>query len=46
MMSDVQVVHSNSSSRIGTTIVVIAFAALAAAPWWADRANVRLLAEI
>ena len=44
--SDVRVVHSNWSSRIGTTIVVLAFAALAAAPWWADRASLRLLAEI
>ena len=45
-MSDVRVQHSNWSSRIGTTIVVIAFVALAAAPWWAERANLRLLAEI
>ena len=45
-MSDVRVIHSNWSSRIGTTIVVLAFAALAAAPWWADRASLRLLAEI
>ena len=45
-MSDVRVQHSNWSSRIGTTIVVLAFVALAAAPWWADRADLRLLAEI
>ena len=45
-MSDIHVQHSNWSSRIGTTIVVIAFGALAAAPWWADRASLRLLAEI
>jgi branched-chain amino acid transport system permease protein len=45
-MSEVRVQHSNWSSRIGTTIVVIAFMALAAAPWWAERANLRLLAEI
>jgi len=45
-MSDIRVQHSNWSSRIGTTIVVIAFMALAAAPWWAERANLRLLAEI
>jgi branched-chain amino acid transport system permease protein len=43
---DIRVQHSNWSSRIGTTIVVIAFFALAAAPWWAERANLRLLAEI
>jgi len=45
-MNDFRVQHSNWSSRIGTTIVVIAFVALAAAPWWAERANLRLLAEI
>jgi branched-chain amino acid transport system permease protein len=45
-MSDVTVRHSSASSMIGTTIVLIAFAALAAAPWWADRAELRLLAEI
>ena len=45
-MNEVRVQHSNWSSRIGTTIVVIAFVALAAAPWWAERANLRLLAEI
>src|SRR6187455_2282753 len=45
-MNDVRVQHSNWSSRIGTTIVVIAFFALAAAPWWAERADLRLLAEI
>ena len=45
-MNDVRVQHSNWSSRIGTTIVIMAFVALAAAPWWAERANLRLLAEI
>ena len=45
-MNDFRVQHSNWSSRIGTTIVVIAFVALAAAPWCAERANLRLLAEI
>src|SRR6187200_1982344 len=45
-MSDIRVQHSNRSSRIGTAIVVIAFVALAAAPWWAERADLRLLAEI
>ena len=43
-MNDFRVQHSNWSSRIGTTIVILAFAALAAAPWWAERANLRLLA--
>src|SRR5438132_1709488 len=45
-MNDFRVQHSNWSSRIGTTIVIMAFAALVAAPWWAERANLRLLAEI
>jgi branched-chain amino acid transport system permease protein len=45
-MSEVRIQHSNWSSRIGTTVVIIAFVALAAAPWWAERANLRLLAEI
>ena len=45
-MSDIRVQHSNWSSRIGTTIFVIAFIMLAAAPWWAERADLRLLAEI
>jgi branched-chain amino acid transport system permease protein len=45
-MNDFRVLHSNWSSRIGTMIVILAFVALAAAPWWADRANLRLLAEI
>jgi hypothetical protein len=42
-MTNIRVQHSNWSSRIGTTIVVIAFVALAAAPWWAERADLRLL---
>jgi branched-chain amino acid transport system permease protein len=46
MSGDFRVQHSNWSSRIGTTIVIMAFVALAAAPWWAERANLRLLAEI
>ncbi|MCX7312924.1 MAG: branched-chain amino acid ABC transporter permease [Alphaproteobacteria bacterium] len=45
-MSDFRVQHASWSSRIGTTIVVLAFVAFAAAPWWADRANLRLLSEI
>jgi branched-chain amino acid transport system permease protein len=44
--SDFRVVHSNWSSRIGTAIFVIAFVLLGAAPFWAERANLRLLAEI
>jgi branched-chain amino acid transport system permease protein len=45
-MNDIRVQHATWSSRIGTTIVIMAFVALAAAPWWAERANLRLLAEI
>ena len=45
-MNDFRVQHSNWSSRIGTTIGILAFAALVAAPWWAERADLRLLAEI
>jgi branched-chain amino acid transport system permease protein len=46
MTGDIRVLHSNWSSRIGTTIVLLAFVALAAAPFWAGRADLRLLAEI
>ena len=36
-MNDIRVQHHNWSSRIGTAIVIIAFFALVAAPWWAER---------
>ncbi len=42
----VRVAHANTSSRIGMAIVLAALAVLMAAPWWADRASLRLLAEI
>ena len=42
----IRVEHSNRASRIGLAIVSCALIALAAAPWWADRANLRLLSEI
>ena len=47
-MSDatLRVEHSNRASRIGLAIVSCAVIALAAAPWWADRASLRLLSEI
>jgi branched-chain amino acid transport system permease protein len=45
-MSDVRVLHSNWSSRIGTALVLCAGVALAAAPYWADRSDLRLLSEI
>ena len=41
-----RVEHASTSSRIGLAIVAAAFVLLAAAPWWADRASLRLLAEI
>jgi len=46
MTSGMRVQHSNWSSRISTSIVVLVFVALAAAPLWAGRADLRLLAEI
>ena len=42
----VRVAHATTSSRVGMTIVIAATAALIAAPWWADRASLRLLSEI
>jgi branched-chain amino acid transport system permease protein len=45
-MSDIRVEHASPSSRVGTAIVIAAGIALAAAPWWADRASLRLLSEI
>ena len=44
--SNIRVEHASTSSIIGTTIVAVAVIALAAAPWWADRASLRLLSEI
>jgi branched-chain amino acid transport system permease protein len=41
-----RVEHANASSRVGLAIVFAALLALVAAPWWADRASLRLLAEI
>jgi branched-chain amino acid transport system permease protein len=41
-----KVEHANASSRIGLAIAAAAFVLLAAAPVWADRADLRLLAEI
>lgn len=46
MSAAIRVEHASASSRIGTAIVAVAVVALAAAPWWADRASLRLLAEI
>src|SRR5262245_51425891 len=44
--SAIRVEHSNRFSRIGFAIFCAALLALAAAPWWADRADLRLLSEI
>jgi len=46
MNASFRVEHSNRSSRIGVAITFGAVVLLAAAPWWADRAELRLLAEI
>jgi branched-chain amino acid transport system permease protein len=45
-MSPVRVEHATPSSRVGLAIVGVAFVAFAVAPWWADRADLRLLSEI
>jgi branched-chain amino acid transport system permease protein len=45
-MIQIRVMHSTTSSRIGLTIVVAALLVLVAAPFWVDRASLRLLAEI
>ncbi len=41
-----RVEHANTSSRIGLAVVAVAFIAFVTAPWWADRADLRLLSEI
>ena len=41
-----RVEHANRSSRIGVTVAAAALVLFAAAPWWADRADLRLLSEI
>ena len=45
-MSAVRVEHGSRSSRIGLAVCGLAIVVLAAAPIWADRADLRLLAEI
>jgi branched-chain amino acid transport system permease protein len=42
----VQVAFGARGNRIGAVLGAIAFAALAAAPWWGGRADLRLLSEI
>ena len=41
-----RVEHANTSSRIGLAIIAVAFVLFAAAPLWADRADLRLLSEV
>ena len=43
-MSRVQ--HATRSSQIGVALIAVAFVVLALAPFWAERATLRLLAEI
>jgi branched-chain amino acid transport system permease protein len=45
-MSNVRVEHASTSSRIGLAVVAAAFVLLTAAPLWAERADLRLLAEV
>ena len=45
-MSTFAVEHASRSSRIGLTVVALALVAFTAAPWWADRAELRLISEI
>ena len=45
-MTAVRVEHGSRSSRIGLAVCGLAIVVLAAAPAWADRADLRLLAEI
>jgi branched-chain amino acid transport system permease protein len=46
MSAAVRIEHSTRSSRVGVAAAAFSFAALAAAPLWADRQELRLLAEI
>jgi branched-chain amino acid transport system permease protein len=45
-MKEARVEHASTSSRIGLAVIAAAFVLLTAAPLWADRADLRLLAEI
>jgi branched-chain amino acid transport system permease protein len=42
----VRVEHSTPSSQLGLILIAVLVLALAAAPWWGGRAELRLLAEI
>jgi branched-chain amino acid transport system permease protein len=41
-----RVAHATTSSRVGVTLIALVAIALAAAPTWADRLTLRLLAEM
>ncbi len=45
-MSTFRVEHATRSSRVGLAIFAVLLVLLAAAPWWGERHNLRLLAEI
>jgi branched-chain amino acid transport system permease protein len=45
-MSAVRIEHATRASRVGVAVYAAAVVALASAPYWADRADLRLLAEI
>jgi branched-chain amino acid transport system permease protein len=45
-MSTFRVEHATRSSRIGLALFAVLLVLLAAAPWWGERHNLRLLAEI
>ena len=45
-MSAFRVEHATRSSRIGLALFAVLLVLLAAAPWWGERHNLRLLAEI
>jgi branched-chain amino acid transport system permease protein len=40
-----RVEHASASSRVGLVLIALALVALAAAPYWADRLTLRLIAE-
>jgi branched-chain amino acid transport system permease protein len=46
MAQTFEIRRSTPSSRVGMALFVLLLVALVAAPWWAGRANVRLLGEV
>ena len=41
-----EIVQSSSTSRISVIIAIFGFILLFLAPWWAGRADIRLLSEV